>query len=108
MTENLLQAPLLLEALVDCLVLRQCCFSHSSYLWAFVGDESLYKVWKLTKVTSISFHSFTFSQMVFQCVPKDRKVRPVTRRERPVDPYNVTSFNAQSNFIAQTGAIEFV
>ena len=56
MTEDLLQAPPLLEALVDCLV---------SDLWAFVGDWSLHKVRKLTKVISISFHSFTFYQMVF-------------------------------------------
>ena len=107
MAVHLLETAPLLEPLVDCLVpssrsilcqevyLRYSISRHTNLRWG-------------APVAFVGFDLFTSRNEMDKPVAKDLHVGPPTTRIGPIDPNDMASLNADSNFISNAGAFVLV
>ena len=58
--------------------------------------------WMLSNVAIVCFDPLVWFKVALQTVPKNADVRPLLTFVQAIDPNNITSEDAKTNFIAQT------
>jgi len=107
MTKAILNALELLEPLVDCLVSGSgsilCQKVHLGY-----SISRHTNLPRRTAVAFVSFNLFPRRNEMDEPVSEDPHVRPPTTRIGPVDPNDMASLNAHSNFVSNAGPFVLV
>lgn len=62
----------------------------------------------VVRIASVSFHKLTWIELLLQLPPKDLHVGPSSCWERATYPDDITSLDANSNFIPKSGALILV
>jgi len=107
MPVHLLEAAPLLEALVDCLMTS----SGSILCQKVYFRYSISRHTNLSRGTTVAFvcfNLFTRRNEMNQPVSEDLHVRPPTTRIGPIDPNDMASLNAHSNFVSNAGTFVLV
>jgi hypothetical protein len=97
-----------LESLVARLVACSDGRAHASFRRTLVGYVGLHTARKLSNVAQICFHTLIWKQHPGKIGAKDFDVGPKSGLKRPIHPHNVTSADANSNFLTNTRPIKLV
>jgi hypothetical protein len=100
--EHLLQYSPVLEAVVDRLLSVSNSLLHVfSFLWIGETLRTLDILWGVSNIPIVSLNSFIWTKVRSKTVAEDRNVVETATGEGSIDPNNVSSEDAESNFIAK-------